>query len=268
MPALRREMNPPPDTQATATAPPLPQLLVGARAAMWGRAQRLEPRWLTESEQLRLASMQHPQRRQEFVACRYAMRRLLASTTGTAVEHWRLDAPECHAPQLNAQHHGAHAAASMHLTLSHSGSHLACAVAAQPVGVDIEVENSRSSKRDAIALAALACSAHEMRQLRAIDCELSRRRMFVQWWSLKEAYFKCIGTGVDFSCIQRIECRLAIDGAARPLAHGRSWSGNTTLGLGVVLSACSLVRSTPSFAVLGDEDIAWHGQSDWVLVEC
>lgn len=246
------------------------QLLVAARAGLLAQAQRLESGWLTESEQARLASMQHPQRREEFVACRYALRSLLTSATGTgpAVDQWRLDAPEGRAPRLNAPHHGAHAAASMHLTLSHSGSHLACAVAAQPVGVDIEVENSRSANRDALALATLACSVREMRQLRAIDCELSRRRMFVQWWSLKEAYFKCIGNGVDFSYIQRIECRLAVDDAVRPLAHGRSWSGNTTLGQHVVLSACVFARSTWPSALLGGEDIAWREQSDWVLVKC
>jgi 4'-phosphopantetheinyl transferase len=243
-------------------------LLVAAQAAMGAHAQQLQPGWLTESEQARLATMQHPQRRQEFVACRYALRSLLATATETTVAHWRLDAPEGQAPQLNAQRHGAHAVASTRLTLSHSGSYLACAVAAQPVGVDIEVENSRSSKRDALALAALACSAHEVQQLRATDCELSRRRMFVQWWSLKEAYFKCLGTGVDFSSVQRIECRLAVDDTARPLAHGRSWSGKTTRGQDVVLSACSLDRSTRPYALLGGEDIAWRSQSDWVLVEC
>ena len=235
---------------------------------MWAHAQQLETGWLAASEQVRLASMQHPQRREEFVACRYALRSLLANATETTVEHWWLDAPEGRAPRLNAQRHGADAVAFTHLTLSHSGSYLACAVAAQPVGVDIEVENSRSANRDALALADLVCTVHEMRQLRAIDCELSRRRMFVQWWSLKEAYFKCIGTGVDFSYVQRIECRLAVDDAARALAHGRSWSGKTTLGQDVVLSACALARSTRPSAFLGGEDIAWREQSDWVLVEC
>jgi 4'-phosphopantetheinyl transferase len=241
-------------------------LLVAAQAAMWAHAQQLEPGWLTESEQARLASIQKPPRRQEFVACRYALRSLLANATTTAVEHWGLDAPEGRAPRLSAQHHGAHAVAITHLALSHSGKYLACAVAAQPVGVDIEVDNYRSSRRDPLALAAIACSACEVRQLHAADCEQSRRRMFVQWWSLKEAYFKCIGTGVDFSSVQRIECRLAQDGAARVLAHGRSWSGKTTLGQYVVLSACSLDRSAWASALAGGAEIDWRGQSDWVLV--
>lgn len=235
---------------------------------MGARAQQLAAGWLSESEQARLAAMRHPHRRQEFVACRYALRSLLATATETPVEHWCLDAPEGRAPRLNAQRHGAHAVASTHLTLSHSSSYLACAVARQPAGVDVEVENSRSSRQDALALAAQACSVYEVQQLRAVGCELSRRRMFVQWWSLKEAYFKCIGTGVDFSYIQRIECRPAVDDAARALAHARSWSGQTTLGQDVVLSACTLDRSTRPHAFLSDEDIAWRGQRDWVLMEC
>ena len=236
---------------------------------MWAHAQQLAPGWLTESEQSRLAAMQHLQRRQEFLACRYALRSLLASATGQSLDRWRLDAPEGSAPRLNAQHHGAHAAATTHLTLSHSGSYLACAVAAQPVGVDIEVENSRSARRDALALATLACSEHEMQQLRGVDCALARQRIFVQWWSLKEAYFKCMGTGVDFSFLQRIECCLAADRAERPLAYGRSWSGKTTTwDRDVVLSVCTLEPDTRPYGFLGDEVIEWHGQSDWVVVAC
>ena len=236
---------------------------------MFARAQQLALGWLTESEQARLATMQHPHRRQEFVACRYALRSLLASVTGQPVEHWRLDASDGSAPRLNAQHHGAHAAATTHLTLSHSGSYLACAVAAQPVGVDIEVENFRSSRRDALALATLACSEHEMQQLRATGCALSRHRMFMQWWTLKESYFKCLGTGVDFSHIQRIECRLATDSAERPLAHGSSWSGKTTTrDQDVVLSVCALEPGARPFALLGNEVIEWYAQSDWVLMPC
>lgn len=244
------------------------QLLVATQAAMEAHAQRQEPGWLTASEQVRLATMQHPRRREEFVACRYALRSLLATATKTSAERWWLDAPAGGRPRLNAQLHSAHAVASTHLTLSHSGGYLACAVAAQPVGVDIEVESSRSSQRDALALAARACSAHEVQQMGAIDCEQSRRRMFVQWWSLKEAYFKCIGTGVDYSYIQRIDCRLAVNDAARPLAHGRSWAGKTALGQDVVLSACFLDRSARPDAVLDGGGISWREQSEWVLVAC
>lgn len=235
---------------------------------MWADAQQLAPGWLTESELDRLASMQHFRRRQEFVACRYALRSLLAGATGNSVEHWRLDAPEGSPPRVNAQHHGVHAVATTHLTLSHSGSYIACAVATRPVGVDIEVETLRSSQRDALALAAMACSDHEIEQLRAVDCELSRRRMFVQWWSLKEAYFKCIGTGVDFSVIQRIECRRTSDASAPPRAHAVSWSGKTQQGCEAVLSVCALERGIQPHAPCGDEGITWHCDSDWILVEC
>lgn len=213
--------------------------------------------------------MQHPQRRQEFVACRYALRSLLAQATATPVEHWRLDAPEGRAPALSEHHHGVPAAAPMHLSLSHSETFVACALAVQPVGVDIEVQSLRSSRRDVLALATLACSDYELQQLRATDCELSRQRMFVQWWSLKEAYFKCLGTGVDFSYIQRIECRRTADRGARPLAHAVSWSGKTQqLGRDVVLSVCALERSTHPYAFLADEAIEWHGEAEWSLVEC
>ncbi|PJI98634.1 4'-phosphopantetheinyl transferase superfamily protein [Acidovorax sp. 69] len=265
-------MNAPPDTQAaaaaSAVAPAAPQIQVAAQASVWAQAQRLAPGWLSEGEQVRLAAMQRPARRQEFVACRYALRSLLAQATVTPVEHWRLDAAEGKAPALNVHHHGADAAASMYLSLSHSDMFIACALATQPVGVDIEVQSIRSSWRDVLAPAALACSDREMQQLHAIDCERSRQRLFVQWWSLKEAYFKCLGTGVDFSVIQRIEfCRATVS-SAPPLAHAQSWSGETLDGYDVVLSACTLERGTQPCALLGDADIKWHGDSDWVLMPC
>jgi 4'-phosphopantetheinyl transferase len=243
-------------------------VLVASQASMWAHAQPLEAGWGTQSEQARMAAMQHPARRQEFVACRHALRSLLARTTSTALDHWALDAPEGNAPRLNAQRHGADAAASTHLTLSHSGHYLACALAAQPVGVDLEVENLRSSRRDVLALAAIACSDDEAQRLQAAGCERTQRQMFVQWWSLKEAYFKCIGTGVDLSSIRHIECRPAVDKVAGTLAHGRSWSGKTALGQDVALSLCSLDHNTRSSAILDGNGMVWRGQDDWALVAC
>jgi len=244
----------------------VPQLLVSTQAGPAEIARQLPAGWLTSSEQARLDSMRTPRRRQEFLACRQALRTLLARVTETAVAHWRLDAPEGEPPALNSQRHGVQAAARVHLTLSHSGNYLACGLAAQPLGVDIEVESARFTQRDALALASIACSEHEQLQLRSVACAQSRRRLFLQWWSLKEAYFKCLRTGVDYATLQRIECRLATDGAVRPLAHARSWSGQTPQGQHVVLSACCLdpawLRPT---AILGDGDIAWHAESAWIV---
>lgn len=236
---------------------------------MAARAQQLAPGWLTGSEQARLAALQQLARRQEFIACRYALRHLLATGSSTPAEHWRLDAPEGRAPQLNADHHGVDAAASTHLSLSHSGAYLACAVGSQPVGVDLEVKDLRAGRRDVLALAGMACTPGELGQLQALDEGPARYRHFLQLWSLKEAYFKCTGTGVDFSVIRRIECRPAGQGddEAQVLAHARAWHGVMAGGHEVMLSVCVLgAGGVPPCSLQVDADVAWHGEGGWRLV--
>ena len=250
------------------TLPPALQLLLAAQATMAAPAQHQAPGWLTESETARLDGMQHPARRQEFIACRYALRHLLAAGSNTSAEHWRLDAPEGRAPHLNAQHHGEEAAAATHLSLSHSGAWLACAAAPHPVGIDLEVKDLHASRRDVLALAGTACTPGELAQLQALDDGPARQRHFLQIWSLKEAYFKCTGTGVDFAAIRRIECRpagLPIQGEV--LAHARAWHGATAGGHAVLLSVCVLgAGGLLPCSLQVDADIAWQGEGDWCLV--
>lgn len=261
-------------TSPSPSAPPL-QLLLAAQAPLAARAQQAVPGWLTADEEARLAGMQHAARRQEFMACRWALRHLLAMGNHTPAGDWRLDAPEGRAPHLNAKHHGAAAAAATHLSLSHSGAWLACAVAPQPVGIDLEVRDIQSpGRRDVLALAAMACSPGELAQLQALADGPARQRHFLQIWSLKEAYFKCTGTGVDFSAIRRIECR-PVEGTAHGAALGqsevlacaRSWQGTTGAGLDVLLSVCVLGAEGALPCALGvDTWVHWRGHGDWWLV--
>lgn len=253
---------------SAATAPARLQLLLADRAAMWARAQQLAPGWLTEDEQVRLHAMQQPARRQEFMACRYALRHLLSMTEGHAVEYWQLDAPKGRAPRLNACHHGVDGGSFVHLSLTHSGSYLACAVASQPVGIDLEVKDVRVMKRNVMDWAAMACTDEEVRKLQAIGCETSRYRRLLHWWSLKESYFKCMGTGVDFSTIRHIGCHPVGEGEERSLACARSWWGSTAAGCDVRLSVC--VREPDcleSCALTLDADIEWQGACDGALTQ-
>lgn len=250
------------------TSTPALQLLLAAQAPMAASAQHRAPGWLTESETARLAGMQHPARRQEFIACRYALRHLLAMAHGTTADHWRLDAPEGRAPHLNAQHHGEEAAGSTHLSLSHSAAYLACAAAPHPVGIDLEVKDLHASRRDVLALAGMACTPGELAQLQALEDGSVRYGHFLQVWSLKEAYFKCTGTGVDFAAIRHIECQPAgLPSQGQILAHARAWHGATAGGHAVLLSVCVLrAGGLPPCSPAVDADIAWQGEGDWRLV--
>ncbi|KRC20372.1 4'-phosphopantetheinyl transferase superfamily protein [Acidovorax sp. Root217] len=244
-------------------------LLLAAQAPLAARTQHMSPGWLSAGEQARLATLQHPARRAEFLACRHALRQLLALGSNTSADHWRLDAPEGRAPHLNAQHHGEQAAASTHLSLSHSGAYLACAMDHnQPVGIDLEVKDLHASRRDVLALAGMACTPGELAQLQALDDGTARQRHFLQIWSLKEAYFKCTGTGVDFAAIRRIECQPAgLPSQGQVLAHARAWHGATAGGHGVLLSVCVLgAGGLPPCSPAVDADVAWQGEGDWRLV--
>ena len=242
------------------------QLLLAAQAPMAACAQQLAPEWMTGSEQTRLATLQLPNRREEFLACRYALRHLLSAATGSAVCDWRLDAPEGMAPHLNAQHHGVHAAAFTHLSLSHSGAYLACAFGSRPVGIDLEVRDVHVPRRDILALATIACTYLEIEQLQAISCEASRHRTFLQMWSLKEAYFKGLGSGVDFSSIRLIQCNSRHQGSDNVLAYARSWRGTTPTGRDLLLSVCVFDEDMQPCESHVDENIEWHETEDWSLV--
>lgn len=234
---------------------------------MWARAQALEPGWLTQTELARLQAQPHPARREEFVACRYALRHLLAVARGQTAHYWRLEAPQGAAPRVDARHHGVDAAASAHLSLSHSGAYLACAVASQPVGVDLEVKDVRLAKPNLLELAAMVCTAEEMRQLHAVEPGPSRHRLFLHWWSLKEAYFKSSSGNVDFAAIHGVKHGLWAQTRGATLACARSWLGSTAQGWDLRLSACVQEHGTLESCRLAVETaVQWRGMSDWTLV--
>lgn len=81
--------------------------------------------------------------------------------------------------------HGKPCTDGVEFNLSHSGDIAVCAVADKPVGIDIEVVRDI---RPAVAKR-FASSA----ELEYIGEDM--RRLF-EIWTLKEAYFKCVGTGI------------------------------------------------------------------------
>jgi len=233
---------------------------------MWEQAPQVTSAWLTESEQARLDAIRHASRRREFIACRYALRQLLAAKNGTDADHWQLDALEGKAPHLSASHHGAEVVASTFLSLSHSGTHLACAVGSDPVGVDLEVDDARGRKRDVLALAAVACTDHEIQQLASIASESARHRRFLQWWTLKEAFFKRSGAGLSFASIRSVECRPAAAGDELQHLQARSWLGAMEGGKQVFLSVCAAQGGIRSCHLTADSSIKWLEVSDWSLI--
>lgn len=89
-----------------------------------------------------------------------------------------------------------HAARSLAFNLTHTPSAVGLAVSpAFSVGLDVE-ELSRSPK-NLLQLARRRFSAAEVADLEAIADEEQRRQLFIKLWTLKEAYVKCKGLGIN-----------------------------------------------------------------------
>ena len=78
----------------------------------------------------------------------------------------------------------------LHFSLSHSGHHVACAIGSSALGVDIQHQVKVSE-----GVVERVCSEDEIRWLDALD-EQERRVGFLRLWSLKESWFKAVGTGL------------------------------------------------------------------------
>ena len=143
--------------------------------------------WLSTEEQERLNGFASAKRRRQFLAGRWLARHCLASTFGGEWLDYPLSAPEGGKPEVLTPV-GA-ACGHRFFSLSHSADWLACAVAAYPVGVDIE---DITRRRDVAALAELTCSARERRHMSGLSPHATKLAFHARW-SLKEAWIKRSG---------------------------------------------------------------------------
>lgn len=74
---------------------------------------------------------------------------------------------------------------SVHFSISHSGDMVVCAVSDKKVGIDIEKIKPFNPK-----------AAERFATEKELEYIRSTENGFFEMWTLKEAYFKCIGTGL------------------------------------------------------------------------
>ena len=79
----------------------------------------------------------------------------------------------------------------LQFSLSHSAEGIVCGLANSPVGVDIA--DIDASNLDCMKSAMHPCEQH------AIKNSNDKARTFARFWSMKESFFKYIGTGIDGS---------------------------------------------------------------------
>lgn len=140
------------------------------------------PDWLSPPERERLSGIRAERRRAQFVGGRWLLRMLLSECLGGDPQDWPLDAGQDGPPRLLAPSTGAAA----HLALSHSADVVACAVAAAPVGIDVEAPRRT---RDLAALSALCFDATEQSMLRVLAGP-AQETLFHELWTVKEAWLK------------------------------------------------------------------------------
>ncbi|MCT6780052.1 4'-phosphopantetheinyl transferase superfamily protein [Streptomyces sp. CS7] len=207
---------------------------------------------LGTEETARAAAYRRPRDRQTYIAAHLALRSLLSAYTGIAPD--RLDLGRAPCPRCRGRHGPpvlrsvpAHAP---HFSLSHSHGLAVVALAASPVGVDVQ-----RAVREESALRCLgALHPYERQQL----TELNGHQLtlgFGELWVRKEAYLKGIGTGL---------CRgVAADflGAPTPAAPPRpeGWSvHNVPLPHAGHLAATALRSTAPHRTVIHPEAARTH----------
>ena len=182
----------------------------GAADVWWARRQDASDRLavlLDETERRRWAAYRRPEDRERFLAGCALAKAALARYTGQRPADVRFDRTcgQCGQPHGKPVLAGAGAGAGgpdhggIAHSVAHSGNLVAVAVAAAPVGVDVEQLDGRprplGGDGDPAELAQLVLSAAERAALAAVPAD-GRDRAFLVAWTRKEAVTKATGDGL------------------------------------------------------------------------
>jgi 4'-phosphopantetheinyl transferase len=156
------------------------------------------PAWLGPDEQARLAGITDATRAAQFVAGHCLARQLAAEAAGGSATEWRF------CVDTDGRRWLEHARlAPVYTSISHSRSALAVAVGPSALGVDFE---TTGRARDWQALAGALFSPEEARHLAAAP-EAGREAAFLTLWTLKEAWAKRSGRGLQRQTARRCTAR-------------------------------------------------------------
>jgi 4'-phosphopantetheinyl transferase len=171
----------------------------GTAAVWWARRQDASPRLaglLDAAEQERWAGYRREADRERFVVGCGLAKTVIAARTGQRPADVSLDRTCRHC----GRPHGKPAVRSgdIELSVAHSGDLVAVAVAAAPVGVDVEQLDGRGYELgggDPDALARVVLADEERAALAAVGPS-GRARAFLVAWTRKEAVTKATGDGM------------------------------------------------------------------------
>ncbi|HEX5755790.1 MAG TPA: 4'-phosphopantetheinyl transferase superfamily protein [Arenimonas sp.] len=144
-------------------------------------------------ERARLQHMRAPQRRRQFLAGHWLARQLTCERFGGEPADWCWHTENSGKPRLLC------AGRVVEIAVTHSAEYIACAVAAEPIGLDLEI---RQRERDWRALARHALSEVEALTIAALP-PVEHGTAFIERWALHEAWGKRAGEGVLLSRMRR-----------------------------------------------------------------
>lgn len=209
---------------------------------------RYDGAWLSREENLRLESMLSNSRRAQFLAGRYLVRNCLSAQLGGSWHTYHLSAPVGGSPRLLDAANGI-VIQNIHVSISHSHDWVACAVAPQEVGIDVELSSRR---RDFATIKQWMRDIDDSKVINERD-ESSAQRLFYEQWTLNEAWFKQLGVTQQNNVTKPVAFRTCSETDRRAIV-GRA----KNLYVAVYSSLASTVRSS-------DRAFANFSWSSWCI---
>ncbi len=147
---------------------------------------------LSAEERTRYRRFVFEQDGNRFLTAHALLRKVLSRYRNTPPQQWRFESNAHGRPSLVGQ-------TGLYFNLSHTQGLCACVVSAAPLcGVDVE----NMQRRNRLAGVAQRMFAEaECQQLQGCD-DAAHRLRFFQYWTLREAYVKALGTGLSASSRQ------------------------------------------------------------------
>ena len=141
--------------------------------------------YLSEEEERRAIAFKFKRDEKRYRECHGRLRHQLAHYTGTSPKKLAFRTGPFDKPEL--------ADKAWHFNLSHSDDLYAAAFCQDhPVGIDIE---TGANHADLLDLVSHVCHPAERARLESLSCDQEKRRLFLCYWTAKEAFLKAIGCG-------------------------------------------------------------------------
>lgn len=194
---------------------------------------------LSENEQVRARSFAFEEDRRRYLHAHGFLRMMLGGYLGRSPGSVRLTTGRNGKPCLSSDE------GAFRFNISHARSLVLCAMTrGREVGVDIEWRDREFSWRD---VASYACSEREQVVLASLAGP-AQADTFFSWWTLKEAYVKALGAGLELP-LDRIdvagEFEERFPASARGGLRDHRWA-MFTIPLGPDYSGALVTEGTPS----------------------